>query len=889
MVFQESDEMASESDSYRGEDEQSPSADPLLGVTVSGYRIESQLGTGGMGTVYRATDVQLQRAVALKFLSPDLTGRTEAARQRFLREARTASALDHPNIGTVYHIGTAQGRLFIAMALYEGESLRQRLERGPLELGEIEKILAQLASGLKAAHLAGIVHRDLKPANVFITQEGLIKLLDFGLAKTMETGPDGSAPLTATGQILGTVPYMSPEQADGQGVDHRTDLWSLGVILYEMVANQRPFDGKSIPSTLRRIVMNEPRPVAELRPEVPQTLSRLVHHLLSKDRERRPPSAAEVLEILRSPSPYQELSSSALKTATTSASPAVSSRSHEPTDPPGANQASKLPTGIQSSSSRWPSAAVWIGALSLLLVVAGASSWFLQSAKELPSIEPGSLVALPARVIGSPEFAYLSEAIPETLTDLLLQVDGLDARLPLSVHRFESIGEDLGRVATTYRVNRCLTSSVNVEIDRMELTVRLVEPSSHRILWTGRYQKPLSGYQDLAREAAEGVRVALQPNSAPIVARERRADAELEYQKGKYYSNQFNTHHQPQDFEQALQALKKALDLDPRLADAAAQIAMLYVFRVEGGQLSPEEAIPQIDSWARQALQMDPGSSLAWTALTAVSSMDPEKNQARSMLAYALKAVQADPRNAMAHLSLGQALDQCHPTLSAPAARTSHARDPLYHYATLNLSNFLRQQGRSTEALQVIEAVLSMEAEFGAGLVNKLVYLLDLGMLDEARAALQPVNTAVEKKLIPPFWSLAGRLGLALAEGDEASIQEGWQETLALFEPDQQIHPGMLHGVVVDLTPLLVQLGKKDWALELLDRADQAGLNLSYGWLVDEPRLRPLRGDPGYEKLVASKQGLYRELLDVLSRAQARGELPHYLEEPLAKLKAQEP
>ncbi|HQM62912.1 MAG TPA: serine/threonine-protein kinase, partial [Acidobacteriota bacterium] len=243
----------------------------MIGQTVGHYHIVEELGAGGMGVVYRAEDTKLRRSVALKFLPPELTRDAEAKR-RFLHEAQAAAALDHPNICTVYEVGeTDTGQLYIAMACYAGETLRERIARGPLPLEEALRIAQEAAAGLAHAHARGIVHRDIKPANLFLTEEGLVKVLDFGLAKLAA----GSA-VTKTGTTLGTTGYMSPEQAQGKTTDARTDIWSLGVVLYEMVAGRPPFAGEYPQAVVYGIVNEAPEPLTARRTGVPIQLDGII-------------------------------------------------------------------------------------------------------------------------------------------------------------------------------------------------------------------------------------------------------------------------------------------------------------------------------------------------------------------------------------------------------------------------------------------------------------------------------------------------------------------------------------------------------------------------------------------------------------------------------------
>src|SRR5215468_4907441 len=270
-------------------------ADPFLGRVVSNYRLEERLAAGGMGVLYRATDLRLGRSVAVKVLSRQLAP-DETAKVRFLREARAASALDHPNIGAIYHIEEQDGELFIVMALYQGETLKQRLQKGPLPVSEALELLRQVALGLDAAHRARIVHRDIKPANLLRTDEGVVKILDFGLAKLTSDSQAATA-VTQPGETMGTVLYMSPEQLRGQAVDVRSDLWSFGVVAYELLAGVTPFQADSSAATAMRILNEEPPPLAG-GSGVPDWLAELVTQLLRKAPGERPQSASDVLHRL---------------------------------------------------------------------------------------------------------------------------------------------------------------------------------------------------------------------------------------------------------------------------------------------------------------------------------------------------------------------------------------------------------------------------------------------------------------------------------------------------------------------------------------------------------------------------------------------------------------
>ena len=269
----------------------------MLGALVSHYRVLEQIGEGGMGVVYLAQDERLHRKVALKFIVPSAAGDTGAQR-RLLREAQAASALDHPNIATVYEVGDFGDQLFIAMAYYQGETLRQRLERASMPIDDVSSIALHVAEGLEVAHAQGVVHRDLKPANVFITTSGQVKILDFGLAKVETATSDTTAGVTKTGTTLGTLSYMSPEQARGEHVDQRADIWAFGAMLFEMCAGRQPFRGDSAMAVLTSLATDTPPPLRSLRPDAPPEFAKLVERALVKDVSRRALTAAEARRVI---------------------------------------------------------------------------------------------------------------------------------------------------------------------------------------------------------------------------------------------------------------------------------------------------------------------------------------------------------------------------------------------------------------------------------------------------------------------------------------------------------------------------------------------------------------------------------------------------------------
>ena len=276
----------------------------MIGKTISHYRILEKIGEGGMGVVYKAEDTRLRRTIALKFLRPQ-TFANDEHRDRFVREAQTAAALDHPSICTIYEIDEAGGDLFIAMAYIEGPSLKNRIRSGPFDIDETLRVTAAIALGLEAAHRHGVIHRDIKSANILLTPEGLVKIMDFGLARTC-----GAEEISKTTRGVGTAAYMSPEQGRGDAVDHRTDIWSLGVVMYEMLTGELPFKGDYDPAVVYSLLNEDPVPVGELRPDLPLKAQRIIERAMAKDPDLRYQSAADILADLQSPDDAVDLAGS---------------------------------------------------------------------------------------------------------------------------------------------------------------------------------------------------------------------------------------------------------------------------------------------------------------------------------------------------------------------------------------------------------------------------------------------------------------------------------------------------------------------------------------------------------------------------------------------------
>jgi len=522
--------------------------DPFAGRVFSHYRIEERLGAGGMGVLYRATDLKLGRSVAIKFLARHLVS-SEAAKARFVREAQAASALDHPNIASVYDIGEEDGEIFIVMALYEGETLKQCLQRSRLSIDQALSILRQVTLGLEAAHCAGIVHRDIKPANILIGSSGAVKILDFGLAKLLYHSQ--AEAMTEAGQAIGTVLYMSPEQLGGETVDQRSDLWSLGVVAYEILAGVSPFQTDSLAATTKRIVNDEPVSLTT-NPEVPGWLAQLISQLLRKNPAERPQSATEVLRWLQD-------ANASYPTEVRAAPFAVAQR------------------GIHAARSR----AALVFAAGVL--VATAAWWGLRNKIRSRGADADrSIAILPfASLSTGEENAYFAQGFHDELLRQVARIGDLRVISRTSVQQYKEGARNLREIADALGVSSILEGSVQRSANRVRVEARLIDARSDRQIWADRYDRDVSDafaiQTAVAEEIASALHARLSPAQKAQFARRPTDNPEAYdlYLRALEYANRPG--HQPQNLTIAERLYRQAIATDTSFALARARLAFTRI------------------------------------------------------------------------------------------------------------------------------------------------------------------------------------------------------------------------------------------------------------------------------------------------------------------------
>ena len=677
-------------------------ADLLVGQTIGHYKISKRIGTGGMGDVYLATDVTAGRKAALKLLPTRFTSDAQRLK-RFQQEERALVGLNHPNILTVYEIGEDHSTHYIASELIEGETLRQRLMRGRMELREAVDVAIQVASALAAAHETGIVHRDIKPENIMLRPDGYVKVLDFGIAKLAESAfaeaaadRAGSMTLAETnlGSISGTVRYMSPEQARGAPIDKRTDIWSLGVVLYEMVAEHAPFTGDTSKEVMSSILEKEPPPLTSYVAHTPAELQQIISKTLRKDREERYQSAHELLEALKDLRHKLEFKAE-LKRSTA---------------------APKLAAFIL-----------------LAAIVVGAFFAFRMSrhrAVPLPPFPEKSIAVLPFLDLSqAKDQEYFCDGMSEEILDALAKVDGLRVAARTSSFSFKGKNPDVSDLGKKLNVENVVEGSVRRDGNRVRISAQLINARNGLRLWSETYERELQGVFALQDEITRAIVDALKIKLAiSLPAHEQRNTEGYDlYLQGLYFSNKGSE----EDLRKALSFFQRSLEKDPTFSRAWTGIAKVWFFLADV-HVKPLDAYPQSKAAALKAIALDENDAEAHCYL----------GEAKRILDWDLtgenaelnRALQLDPNSAAVHLFLAllplfrgelkeglglvleaEKLDPLSPIISyvATAAYLADKRideaiiagqrtqrlDPHYFYLDSNLAAAYREKGNFAEAI----------------------------------------------------------------------------------------------------------------------------------------------------------------------------------------------
>lgn len=777
------------------------------------YRIISQLGAGGMGEVYLAEDTSLRRKVALKFLPVVLT-KDKAHLRRFEVEARAVAALSHPNVCTIHEVVESEdGRHCIVMEYIAGMTLRERMLKGRISVNEALEIAIQIASALSTAHAEGIVHRDIKPENVMLREDGYVKVLDFGLAKLADTTPDSSDSAAETrsievktlpGVLMGTVAYMSPEQARGLPIDVRTDVWSLGVVIYEMVAGRQPFQGPTPTDVIIGIAEREPKSLAEFAPEASQ-LEQVIARTLAKDRNDRYRSAAEALVDLKNLKHELELGTDLNATRRL-------------------KHVSKAPTRTRK--------------VALLVVVAVAIAvaffiWFARNSRTsatTPQIK--SLAVLPLENLsGDASQDYFAEGMTETLIAGLAKVVELRVTSRTSVVQYKGSQKSLKQIAQELNVDAVAEGSVQRSGDKIRVTVSLIDAATEKLLWNGEYDRDLRDVltlqNEVAQEVTQAIRIKLTPQEQGRLAQVRRINpaAYDDFLRGRY----FLSRQTKADNDAAIDALNHAVTIDPDFAGGWAELAQAYVWKLF--LFAPNEKDLQEKAFmaVEKALALDkelPEAYLArgrllWTPANhfphdkaiqeyrRALALNPSLDEARNQLALVLghvglldeslaeldKALAANPANNLARFRVGETLlfqgkyEQALTTLRNVPPEVNPSL--IGHQIVLSLFDL----GRKDEAAAALEKFLQDYPEDNRGLYTSLQAVL-AASAGQQRLAEEKIKLAIERgKGFGHFHHTAYHIALAYALMNRPEEAITWLDSAAndgfpcyvLFETDHNL------------------------------------------------------------------------------------------------------
>ena len=827
-------------------------------TTLSHYRFVSKIGAGGMGEVYLAQDTKLDRRVAIKFLNEEFS-KDEDKLNRFIQEAKAASALNHPNILTVYEIGVIEGKNYIATELIDGHTLRQHLAaKEPLPLNQILKIGVQVAEALAAAHQAGIIHRDIKPENIMIRKDGYAKVLDFGLAKLSEpagvaTGSTGSEDATRVrvntnpGVVMGTVSYMSPEQARGVVTDARTDIWSLGVVLYEMLARKVPFTGETVSHTIVSILEKEPR----LLDNVPAELQRIIRKALTKDVDMRYQSARDLLidlknlrreldiqgELERSIVPNREATTGTMNDSdadVASGTGAVTRSGQVPATQNAIASSSSLEYAVnQAKSHKLATAIIAIVLVGVIFTI----GYFAFGSKFAGPKQIESIAVLPfVNASGNPESEYLSDGMTETLINSLSQLPNLNVKARSTVFRYKGKEFDPKRIASELNVQALLTGRVVQRGDQLTLSLELIDPATENVLWGNKYERQSAELIALQTEVARDVSNKLKPRlSGAEEAKLTKTyttnpEAYQLYLKGRYFSRQFTL----EGFKTGVAAFNKAIALDPNYALAYAGLSDAY-FYASTIHLPPTEALPKAEEYARKALALDDSLAAAHRSLANVRS-NYERDFAGSKREFD-RAIELDPNDASIYFDYSYFLSVVGENdRSIPMAEQAAKIEPLDGQIAGNVGATYVTARRYDEALQKLQAAIKVDDNIWWTYYWQGIAYSQKGMHDKAIESLQTAAKLDDSPVI------RGALAHALARAGRKREAQHVIDDLIELSKSKFVSQSTI-------AMAYAGLGEKDKAFEWLDKSyeshDEAIL-----WLKNHPMFEPLREDPRYKPML---------------------------------------
>ena len=791
----------------------------MIGQQVSHYRILGKLGGGGMGVVFEAEDLKLGRHVALKFIPENLAGDPKSL-ERFTREARAASQLNHPNICTIHGIEDNNGHPFIVMEKLDGESLKQHIGGQPMKLEEVLDVGVQVADALVASHTKGIVHRDIKPANIFLTPGGPVKVLDFGLAKLVQTaeGEEIDQSLTAVGIIPGTAVYMSPEQARSETVDARSDLFSFGVVLYEMATGKKPFSGSNSLLTLDAVLHQKPTPPRDLNPKIPIELQGIIGKAMEKDRTHRYQNASEIRSDLAQLK--REAESGTIKTNTAIL-----------------RAASKT----FSRNSRFQTYLVVGMAALLVTVLASVGAWWFKHREVANAEQRNAIAVLPLQNLnGDFSVDYLRFALSDELTSVLTYSRSLDVRPASMTRRYSTLDLDPKRTGQELRVGRLLQGHFMKQGDQLSVTLEVIDVPTERLIWQttiiSKADDMISLQQQLSNQIQHGL--------LPILggaggAAEAAASRPKNQQAYDLFLRSVAVPHDPAPNKEAIKMLEWAVGIDPSYAPAWEALGQRYYFdSLYGG--GGEEVFQRSNAAFERAVSLDPNRIMAASSLI---TNRVERGDLGRAYDAATDLVKRRAQSADAHFALSYVLRYAG-MLDRSGQECNSARQ-------LDPGNFLfrscamtfMEMGKTDRAMDFVQ--LDAGSEWAAW-VTPYVYLAE-GNAAEARAAAKNMGKApsYHRELMEACTAAQKPNDLArIVKENEASV---------MTEPDAEAW--------YRVGELMAACGQKEPALRLLQAAVQQNY-CAYSALLDDPLLKDLRKETAFNEVLTAAgncQAVFKE------------------------------
>ncbi|HLG16601.1 MAG TPA: protein kinase [Blastocatellia bacterium] len=830
-----------------------------IGSRLGHYKVLAQLGAGGMGEVYIAQDTRLGRKIALKVLSEDVTKNKERV-SRFQQEARAASALNHPNIITIHEVGEEESLHFIATELIEGPTLRQRLQQSKMSVAEVLDVGIQVSSALAAAHAHGIMHRDIKPENIMLRPDGYVKVLDFGLAKLTEQLPDnqtqvldsGSAAAaeadkvtkrlvtTDPGTVMGTVSYMSPEQARGVKMDSRTDIFSLGIVIYEMMAGRTPFEGLTISDVIMEILGREPAPLPRYAPEVPPELERIVTKALAKDREERYQTVKDLAIDLKrlkrrfdveselSRSSQQDfadklyVSSSSGAQKTVPVSPDDLARSTDAVIPPARTTSSAEYLITELKRHKKGAAATF--AVVIVLVV--GLTFFVGGKKPISSV-----AVLPFDHVDTDADAeYLSDGITESIINSLSRLPNLKVMSFSSVRAYRNQQKTPSAIGRELDVGAVLTGRIVHRGDSVAISIEMVDARDNSHIWGKQFNPKFADInlmqEEIAKDIADSLRLTLSG------ADRARLEAEELYARGRNLLNKRTT----EGLKSAIDYFQQAIEREPNFARAYAGLADCYNMLVVYSALPPKEAFPKAKIAAEKALSIEPTLAEAHTSLAFVK-FRWDRDWAGAGEEFE-RAITLSPGYAPAHqwyanyLAAKGRMEEA----VAEAKRTQEA-DPLSLLTNSHPGFILFMARRYDEAIEQSKKKLELDPDFFVARRYLGMSYLQKGETDKAiaeyREALMRSNGSTLMK---------AELAHALAVSGDSGEAQKLLDELAGTAKQKYVSPYLF-------ALIYTGMGKEDEAFNWLDKAFEDRADFLVYFKVD-PRLENLRNDSRYTSLL---------------------------------------